>query len=1084
MVLSFLMVGKYTNAQGTIVIQDPLTNGTAAGTQVGGSFSAEGYKPGLGAGHILYDSPVQVTNGYIEFQVKGFVASQIVSSSGNADNGLFGMYDGRGCPEPIPYFEDFKCNYFRWNFHYREQRKAFKAVLTVAAPLPERINATRAVFPYDSQGLIDRDWFTEPTGIDYSMNSTSWYTVRCEWNNKTFKVTINGTSVWGPFSGPYDYAPIDFKIWLGSAPGFGEKYTNLLANVVYRNFKLVTYGSVTPPVNTPPVITSSPVTSGIVGQLYSYDVNATGNPSPTFSLINNPPSGMSINPTTGLIQWTPPSIGSFNVSVKAANGVNPDATQSFSINVTQPTQNTPPVITSSPVTLGIVGQLYSYDVNATGNPTPTFSLINNPPSGMSINPTTGLIQWTPPSIGSFNVSVKAANGVNPDATQSFVILVQNNQTGDCPNGIISYWKLDETSGSTYADYVGTNNATSTNLPTPTSGRVNGAQLFNGTSNAITAPRIANYDFAVNTSFTFEAWVKHPTGSISNEEIIMERKPSSGALAINLKFDSSPNAKFSVRNNNYAEIFSVEGTTNLLDNNWHHIVGVRDAITNQLKIYVDGVLEDTASAVYTAGFTSAVEGISIGWRRSTNNKFFNGSIDEVAIYNSALDAATILQHYNNGLQNTGYCGTIPPPVAACPQELISYWKLDETSGSTYADYVGTNNATSSNLPTSTTGRVNGAQLFNGTSNSITAPRIAAYDFAVNTSFTFEAWVKHPTGSISNEEIIMERKPSSGALAINLKFDSSPYAKFSVRNNNYAEIFWVQGTTSLLDNNWHHVVGVRDASTNQLKIYVNGVLENTTSASYTSGFTSVNEGISIGRRSSTNNKFFNGSIDEVAVYNSALDAATILQHYNNGLLNQGYCQNTLTKSAVSNVDIFSTVESHVNGNSVQLTWEINTNLTDGKFEVERNENSMSITQDWQKISEMDLSARGELKSFVFVDNLNTSGKFSYRIKYANGGTEIYSQQIETEVLPMDYVLYQNYPNPFNPSTKISFAVPSSGKVSIQIYNQLGELISQPVDNFFEAGNYEVQVNMHNFASGVYFYKLTSGSFSDLKKMVLTK
>ena len=287
-------------AQGTVVLQDPLTNGTVAGTQVGGSFTAEGYKPGLGAGHILYDSPVQVTNGYIEFQVKGFVASQIVSSDGNADNGLFGMYDGRGITEPIQYFEDFKANYFRWNFHYREQRKAFKAVLTVAAPLPERINSTYAVFGYRPDGTIDRDWFTEPTGIDYSMNSTSWYTVRCEWNNKTFKVTINGTPVWGPFSGPYDYAPIDFKIWLGSAPGYGEKYTNLLANVVYRNFKLVSYGIVT---NTPPVITSSAVTSGLVGQQYSYDVNTTGNPTPTYSLTASP-SGMSINSTSGLIQWT------------------------------------------------------------------------------------------------------------------------------------------------------------------------------------------------------------------------------------------------------------------------------------------------------------------------------------------------------------------------------------------------------------------------------------------------------------------------------------------------------------------------------------------------------------------------------------------------------------------------------------------------------------------------------------------------------------------------------------------------------------------------------------------------------------
>ena len=84
---------------------------------------------------------------------------------------------------------------------------------------------------------------------------------------------------------------------------------------------------------------------------------------------------------------------------------------------------------------------------------------------MTINSSTGLIQWTPTATGNFNVTVKAANGVTPDATQSF-INVQENTSGTCPPNIISYWKLDETNGSTYDDFLGTNNATSTNAPTP------------------------------------------------------------------------------------------------------------------------------------------------------------------------------------------------------------------------------------------------------------------------------------------------------------------------------------------------------------------------------------------------------------------------------------------------------------------------------------------------------------------------------------------------------------------------------------------------------------------------------------------
>ncbi len=76
-----------------------------------------------------------------------------------------------------------------------------------------------------------------------------------------------------------------------------------------------------------------------------------------------------------------------------------------------------------------------------------------------------------------------------------------------------------------------------------------------------------------------------------------------------------------------------------------------------------------------------------------------------------------------------------------------------------------------------GIVSGAQQFNGTSDKITAPRIAAYDFAANSSFTFETWINHPAGSYTKEEVIIERKPSSGSLVINLKFNSTKVTFFS-------------------------------------------------------------------------------------------------------------------------------------------------------------------------------------------------------------------------------------------------------------------------------------------------------------------
>ncbi len=97
--------------------------------------------------------------------------------------------------------------------------------------------------------------------------------------------------------------------------------------------------------------------------------------------------------------------------------------------------------------------------------------------------------------------------------------------------------------------------------------------------------------------------------------------------------------------------------------------LKTAVLNQLRIYVDGVLEKTASAAYTAGFASSNAGISIGWRNITGDpSYFKGSIDEVAIYNNALDATSITQHYNNGLQNKGYCQTVAGNIAIAPEDF--------------------------------------------------------------------------------------------------------------------------------------------------------------------------------------------------------------------------------------------------------------------------------------------------------------------------------------------------------------------------------------------------------------------------------
>ena len=96
------------------------------------------------------------------------------------------------------------------------------------------------------------------------------------------------------------------------------------------------------------------------------------------------------------------------------------------------------------------------------------------------------------------------------------------------------------------------------------------------------------------------------------------------------------------------------------------------------------------------------------------------------------------------------------------------------------------------------------------------------------------------------------------------------------------------------------------------------------------------------------------------------------------------------------------------------------------------------------------------------------------------------------PESYVLYQAFPNPFNPTTKIKYSLKDDGKVSLKIFNSLGEEVRTLVNEIRPAGNYEVEFNASNLPSGVYFYQLkvadpelNSGKgFIQTKKMILIK
>ena len=86
--------------------------------------------------------------------------------------------------------------------------------------------------------------------------------------------------------------------------------------------------------------------------------------------------------------------------------------------------------------------------------------------------------------------------------------------------------------------------------------------------------------------------------------------------------------------------------------------------------------------------------------------------------------------------------------------------------------------------------------------------------------------------------------------------------------------------------------------------------------------------------------------------------------------------------------------------------------------------------------------------------------------------------------DYALAQNYPNPFNPTTQIHFELPQSGFVTLKVFDMVGREVATLVNDPRNSGSYTVRFDATNLSSGLYVYRLSAGSYSSVKKMIVMK
>lgn len=189
---------------------------------------------------------------------------------------------------------------------------------------------------------------------------------------------------------------------------------------------------------------------------------------------------------------------------------------------------------------------------------------------------------------------------------------------------------------------------------------------------------------------------------------------------------------------------------------------------------------------------------------------------------------------------------------------------------------------------------------------------------------------------------------------------------------------------------------------------------------------------------------------------------------------------------------TFTANVRSNMVEINWSTASEMNNRMFEIQRADgNSGQSSLNWITIGYVEGNGTTtERSDYSFTDKAPVNGVSYYRLKQIDfdGTFKILNAEMVEFSFVKEYSLEQNYPNPFNPSTVINYSIPVDGQVELVVYNILGSEVAVLVNEYKEAGNYSVEFSTddinNNLGSGVYIYKLKSGSFTQTRKMVVLK
>ncbi|MCZ7611747.1 MAG: T9SS type A sorting domain-containing protein [Ignavibacterium sp.] len=182
-------------------------------------------------------------------------------------------------------------------------------------------------------------------------------------------------------------------------------------------------------------------------------------------------------------------------------------------------------------------------------------------------------------------------------------------------------------------------------------------------------------------------------------------------------------------------------------------------------------------------------------------------------------------------------------------------------------------------------------------------------------------------------------------------------------------------------------------------------------------------------------------------------------------------------------FSSFTGFYSFDKVELYWTTESETNNYGFEVWRS----SDLNKWERLNFITGSGTtAQRQYYTFVDKYLNNHKLYYKLKQIDfDGSYKFSELITVNIPIKDFNLNQNYPNPANPVTNISFIIPQKSFVNINLYSITGRLVRQLINEEKNKGIYNLEINLSNLSSGVYFYRMiTDNGYQSTKKLIILK